>query len=160
MWVLERTCPVSRLIGSRLVLGLSSSIVGYTCMHGRFGDSGGKKRSSRLARTTLRRLCLREPSVFTLVLDCPCSVLFVWLAAPFTSRLAMGRFTCWLAMDPLRSLRITSSNHRDRPRRDWCQIVADSSSRRFFDVPAHVLRHGVLSRFGVVLVRRGVRACR
>jgi len=97
---------------------------------------------AKLARTPLRQRCLRELSLLRRVLACARSLLLARRSAYVPARMAVGRLASWLEVDPLRTIRIASSNHRDCPSR---QIMADSTSCGFSDIPAHVLHRGVLS---------------
>jgi hypothetical protein len=78
--------------------GLDLPPLGYTCVHEQFatvwvGDSGGKKRSpgipTSLAVPTFRQLCLRELSLFALIVGCTRFVLLAKRPALLASRLEM-----------------------------------------------------------------------
>ena len=49
---------------------LGEMVTHIYCVRGRSSDSGEKKRTTRLAKTNCRWLCLRELGLFVLVLAC------------------------------------------------------------------------------------------
>ncbi len=118
-------------------------------MHGRSGDSGGKKRSSRLtlAKTTFRQLCLRELGLFRFIMACTRPFLLAGRAALLAPRLEMDRQSSRVDLASGRAIRGISVNRRSCPSSSL-QIVANSTSCELLDVSFYYVRNGVLNRTG------------